>query len=129
MEGYGKRILIVAQDAGRRSLLEAELGSQGYAIQTVVDAFAAIAEMQKRRFDAVIADFPMAGLSTVEFMTCLRMFWPDTPVLLYEPMKDSLSVRHDEIGHEQAIESAGTLLSRIQLATARQSLCSVSSRS
>ena len=56
MNGYGKRILVVDEDADRRALLEAQLEQEGYAVQTACDGVAGADEMRKRHFEAVIAD-------------------------------------------------------------------------
>ena len=40
MNGYGKRILVVNEDADRRALLEAQLEQEGYAVQTACDGVA-----------------------------------------------------------------------------------------
>ena len=34
MDGYGKRIRVIDEDADRRALLEAQLEQEGYAVQT-----------------------------------------------------------------------------------------------
>ena len=40
MDGYGKRILVVDEDADRRALLEVQLEQEGYAVQTACDGVA-----------------------------------------------------------------------------------------
>lgn len=82
MDGYGKRVLVVDDDAGCRALLEAQLGQEGYAVQTACDGLAGLDEMRKRRFDAVIADGHMPGLSGLEFAEFSGIAWPDTPFIL-----------------------------------------------
>jgi len=56
MDGYGKRILVVDEDAGCRALVEAQLEHEGYTVQTACDGVAGLDEMRKRRFDAIIVD-------------------------------------------------------------------------
>ena len=63
MDGYGKRILVVDEDAGCRALVEAQLDPEGYAVQTARDGGAGLTEMRKWRFDAVIAAGHMPGSS------------------------------------------------------------------
>lgn len=82
MDGYGKRILVIDGNAGCRALLKAQLEQEGYAVQTVCDGLAALDEMDKRRFDAVIVDSDIPGLSGLEFYEFSRMVWPETPVIL-----------------------------------------------
>jgi CheY-like chemotaxis protein len=40
MDGYGKRTLVVDEDAGCRALVEAQLEREGYAVQTACDGVA-----------------------------------------------------------------------------------------
>jgi len=61
MDGYGKRILVVDEDADRRALLEAQLEQEGYAVQTACDGVAGADEMRKRHVEAVIADGHLPG--------------------------------------------------------------------
>ena len=65
MDGYGKRILVVDDDAGCRALVEAQLEHEGYAVHTACDGVAGLDEMRKRRFDAIIADCRMPGSSAM----------------------------------------------------------------
>lgn len=82
MNGYGKRILIIDDDITCRSLLEGLLEMEGYAVQTTCDGIDGLAEMRKRRFDAVITDHYMPRLNGLEFTECSKISWPDTPVIL-----------------------------------------------
>ena len=83
MDGYGKRILVVNKDAGRRALLEAQLEQEGYVVQMACDGVAGADEMRKRHFEAVIADGHMPGFSDHEFAEFCRSAWPVTPVILF----------------------------------------------
>jgi DNA-binding response OmpR family regulator len=47
MDGYGKRIRVIDEDADRRALLEAQLEQEGYAVQTACDGVAGADEMRK----------------------------------------------------------------------------------
>ena len=82
MDGYGKRILVIDDDAACRALLEDQLGQEGYAVKTVCDGKAGLEEMHKRHFDAVITDGQVPGLSGLEFVRFSRIAWPDRPVIL-----------------------------------------------
>jgi DNA-binding response OmpR family regulator len=82
MDGYGKRILVIDEDADRRVFLEAQLEQEGYAVQTACDGVAGTDEMRKRHFEAVIADGRLPGFSGDKLATCCRIEWPDTPVIL-----------------------------------------------
>lgn len=82
MDGYGKRILVIDDDAGCRALLEAQLEQEGYAVQTAGDGLEGLHEMHARRFDAVIADCRMPGLTGIELAELCLISWPDTPIIL-----------------------------------------------
>ncbi|MGA6828878.1 response regulator [Nitrospira sp. NS4] len=82
MDGYGKRILVIDDDAGCREVLRAQLEHEGYAVQTACDGLAGLDEMGNRRFDAVISDGHTPGLSGLEFAAFSGLAWPDTPVIL-----------------------------------------------
>jgi two-component system OmpR family response regulator len=82
MDGYGRRILVIDDDGGYRVLLEHQLEQEGYVVQSACDGRAGLEEMGKRRFDAVIADGHMPGLSGLEFAEYSRIAWPKTPVIL-----------------------------------------------
>lgn len=82
MDGYGKRILVVDEDAGCRALVEAQLEHEGYAVQTASDGVAGLDEMRKRRFDAVITDCRMPGFIGHEFAGFCRIAWPDIPLII-----------------------------------------------
>jgi DNA-binding response OmpR family regulator len=82
MDGYGKRILVVDEDIGRRALLEAQLEQEGYAVHTACDGVAGADEMRKRHFEVVIADGHMLGFSGIEFAKSCRTAWPNTLVIL-----------------------------------------------
>jgi CheY-like chemotaxis protein len=79
MDGYGKRVLVVDEYAGRRALLEAQLKQEGYAVQTACDGVAGADEMRKRHFEAIIADGRLPGFSGHKLAALCRIARPDTP--------------------------------------------------
>ena len=97
MDGYGKRILVVDDDAGCRALVEAQLEQEGYVVQTACDGVAGLDEMRKRRFDAVIADGHMPGFSGHEFAGFCGIAWPDTPIIILTGDLNSLTDYADEV--------------------------------
>jgi len=82
MNGYGKRMLVVNEDTGRRALLEFQLEQEGYFVQTACDGVAGADEMRKRHFEAVLVDGHMPGFSDHEFAAFCRSAWPVAPVIL-----------------------------------------------
>ena len=82
MEGYGKRVLIAEDEESVRRLLAVVLEEAGYTVHAVEDGMEALAEMKKRRFDAVVADYRMPRLDGEQFLLLSRLMWPQTPTVL-----------------------------------------------
>ena len=90
MEGYGKRVLIAEDEESVRRLLAVVLEEAGYTVHAVEDGMEALAEMKKRRFDAVVADYRMPRLDGEQFLLLSRLMWPQTPTVL-------LSAEHTDL--------------------------------
>ena len=82
MDGYGKRILIVDDDHHARFLLGALLDHAGYTVVPACDGRAALIELHKRRFDAVVTDYRMPGLNGIELLQQIKIQYPQMPVIL-----------------------------------------------
>lgn len=82
MEGYGKRVLVADAEESVRGLVAAVLEQAGYTVHVAADGVDALAEMKKRRFDAVISDYHMPRLDGEQFLLLSRLMWPEVPVLL-----------------------------------------------
>jgi len=97
MDGYGKRILVIADGTDCRALLEAQLEQEGYAVHTTYYGVAGLAdEVRKRRFDAVIANDHLSGFTGQEFAKLCKMTWPDTPLILLKDDLNSLTDHTDD---------------------------------
>lgn len=90
MEGYGKRVLVAEDEESVRRLLAVVLEEAGYTVHAVEDGMEALAEMKKRRFDAVVADYRMSRLDGEQFLLLSRLMWPQTPTVL-------LSAEHTDL--------------------------------
>ena len=82
MEGYGKRVLVAEDEESVRHLLTLVLEAAGYTVHGAEDGMEALAEMKKRRFDAVVADYRMPRLDGEQFLLLSRLMWPQTPTIL-----------------------------------------------
>jgi DNA-binding NtrC family response regulator len=127
MDGYGKRILVVDEDAGRRALLKVQLEQEGYAVQTACDAVTGAEEMRKRHFEAVIADGRMPEFNGHKFAAVCRLAWPGTPVILlsgdliYVPgQADAVDEAAGVRRNYEAVMLISVLHSVTQLASAKQ---------
>ncbi len=82
MEGFGKQILVVDDDHHARFLLQALLNYAGYAVIPACNGRAALTELHKRHFDAVITDYRMPVLNGIELLRQTQIHYPQIPVIL-----------------------------------------------
>ena len=81
MDGYGKRVLIVDDDHHARFLLGALLEHSGYTVVPACDGRAALNELHKRHFDAVVTDYRMPFLNGIELLQQIHIHYPQIPVI------------------------------------------------
>ncbi len=67
-----KRILVVDDDLSLRSILEETLSSSGYKVNIAKDGKSALELLSENKYDLVISDLMMPGMSGVEFMVLAR---------------------------------------------------------
>ena len=92
------RILIVDDDPGQRSLLESFLRSQQFVTVTADSGTRALELLPDGRFDMMISDVRMPGLSGLETLRRVRLQWPTLPVLLvtaYADIRDAVIAMRD----------------------------------
>ena len=96
MSTYAKRILISEYDDAARDILSALLVQAGYDVHTTRNGRDAIAEMQQKYFDVMVADCDMPHLSGRELLSFSRAACPHIPIimLLGEPAESSDDVHH-----------------------------------
>jgi len=82
MDGYGKRVLIVDDDHHARFLLGALLEHSGYTVVPACDGYAALNELDKRHFDAVVTDYRMPSLNGIELLQQIEIRYPQIPVII-----------------------------------------------
>jgi CheY-like chemotaxis protein len=80
--GYGKRVLVVDDEETLRNLLVEQLQQYEFVVVAVADGLKALAELQRRHFDAVITDLQMPHLNGLDLLRQSRLAWPDLPVFL-----------------------------------------------
>ena len=82
--GRDAAILLVEDDASVRRLLAILLESAGYRVTSAADGAEAleIVSASPRRFDLLLSDYVMPGLSGLELSNALRERWPDLHVVL-----------------------------------------------
>ena len=78
---YG-HVLIVDDDPDTCELLRANLSSHGHQAEARTDAQSALAALESLRFDALLTDIHMTGMSGIELCTRVREGQPDVPVIV-----------------------------------------------
>jgi len=94
------RILVVDDDPEVRHVTASFLNAFGYAEIEAPDGPSAVTLMERDRFDLVVADLAMPGMTGVELAEIVRARWADVPVLILTghaealPIPDGLPVLH-----------------------------------
>jgi DNA-binding NtrC family response regulator len=91
MNGNGKRVLVVDDDARAGLLLSSLLEHANYNVLQVYHGLDALTELNKRRFDVVITDYSMASTQAMELMKRIRARGLETPVILVSDMQPNIS--------------------------------------
>ena len=102
----GRRILIVDDDAGQRSLLDAFLRSQGFETVLADSGESALAALRQGRFDMLVSDVRMPGLSGLETLRRARKEHATLPVLLvtaYADIREAVGAMRDGAAGRQGL--------------------------
>jgi len=85
------RVLVVDDDATTRRILAAALSRLGYSVAVAEDAYAGLSAVENDRFDAILLDVYMPGLSGLDALPLLRSRWSraDLPVLVISADSDN----------------------------------------
>jgi len=81
-------ILVVDDDEAIRDTLY-ELLSEHHLCQTAQSAEQALARLEVDRYDVVLTDISMPGLSGLELLGHVRQKYPETPVIIISGISDS----------------------------------------
>jgi two-component system, NtrC family, response regulator AtoC len=76
------RLLVVDDDEGLRSFLEAALTSEGHEVTLAVDGADALRRLDAAGFDAVLTDLKMPGVDGMQVLQHVRAEHPGTQVIL-----------------------------------------------
>jgi two-component system, chemotaxis family, chemotaxis protein CheY len=82
VDGYGKRVLVVEDDADVRMMICLMLSEAGYNVYQACDGLEALGELKKRRYDAVLTDYHMPKMDGLELLDLVQAMWPETPVIV-----------------------------------------------
>jgi two-component system response regulator AtoC len=83
-----RRILIVDDERGVRESLALLLEDEGFSARGAADADAALAAVERERFDVVLLDVRMPGRSGIELLPELRKCQPDATLLVMSAFGD-----------------------------------------
>jgi two-component system chemotaxis sensor kinase CheA len=72
VKGKKKKVLLVDDSPFFRNMLAPMLGVAGYAVTTANDAQTALSFCQKEKFDVIVSDIEMPGMSGFEFAKAIR---------------------------------------------------------
>src|ERR1700722_8117889 len=92
------RILIVDDDAGQRSLLDSFLRGQGFETVVVDSGERALETLRSGKFDMMVSDVRMPGLTGLETLRRARKEHAILPVLLvtaFTDVRDSVAAMRD----------------------------------
>ncbi len=88
MEKEKQHILVVDDDTRLRSLLERFLREQGFSVSGAKDATDAVYMLEQYKFDMLIVDVMMPGISGVDFLKKLRLE-SNVPVIMLTAMGET----------------------------------------
>ena len=77
-----RRVLVVDDDPGVRTLLEECLGRWGYEVDTAIHGADGVRQARNAAVDLVITNYLMPGLSGIDVSKTIRSIAPDLPIIL-----------------------------------------------
>ena len=76
------RTLILDDEPIVTKRLKSALEKKGYGVETFTQSSSALKRIQEEKFDIVITDLKMEGLSGMEFLEEVKKRWPETEVIV-----------------------------------------------
>jgi len=89
------RILVVDDDPEVRHVTASFLAAFGYAESEAPDGPSAVTLMERDRFDLVVADLAMPGMTGVELAAIVRARWATVPVLILTGHAEAIPIPAD----------------------------------
>ncbi|AWN44100.1 response regulator [Methylobacterium durans] len=89
------RILVVDDDEEVRHVTASFLSDFGYRETEAPDGSAALVLLERIRFDLVVADLAMPGITGVELAATVRERWPGVPVLILTGHAEAMQIPDD----------------------------------
>lgn len=82
MEGYRAKILVVDDEQSNIEVMEKILSKEAYAVVTAKQASIALNTLRRQKFDLVVTDLRMPGVSGLELLRAIRKEDTSIPVIL-----------------------------------------------
>lgn len=76
------KILVVDDDSSVRSMFRSLLEFDAHEVQTAANAEAALLMLEQSRFDVIITDYLMPGMSGDEFAALVKQRWPEQAIIM-----------------------------------------------
>lgn len=86
------KVLLVDDEPAVLGCLTAALARHGHIVTTAASGEAALAELKHQRFDLVVTDFRMSGLSGAAVVEAVRERHDETAIILITGLVDELPV-------------------------------------
>lgn len=83
-----RRILVVDDEDALRTVLSAELNSEGYEVATAADGNEALNELRGGRFDLVLLDIKMPNMNGFEVLKVIKEKYAGTKVIMLTGFAD-----------------------------------------
>ena len=81
-------ILVVDDEDALRTVLSAELNSEGYDVGTAADGVEALAELQKKNYDLALLDIKMPNMNGFEVLKVIKEKYAGTKVIMLTGFAD-----------------------------------------
>lgn len=83
-----RKILVVDDEDALRTVLSAELNSEGYDVGTAADGMEALTELQKGPYDLVLLDIKMPNMNGFEVLKVIKEKYSGTKVIMLTGFAD-----------------------------------------
>jgi DNA-binding NtrC family response regulator len=83
-----RKILVVDDEDALRTVLSAELNSEGYDVGTAADGIEALSELEKTRYDLVLLDIKMPNMNGFEVLKVIKEKHLGTKVIMLTGFAD-----------------------------------------
>lgn len=113
------RILLVDDNTNGLKARKTVLEELGYKIMTASCGDDALDLFQRQKFDLVVTDYKMPGMTGLELIEDLRKSSPEIPIILISGYVDTLGLSEDTTHADAVIQKSANEVSHLVRAVAR----------